>query len=210
MKVIQVRMTFADRQPSEAETAVLWDCLPPARRARLVQQPAEKHLPVLLAYGLLLSLLREQYGWQILPPVATDAGGKAYFPAYPGIHFSLSHTDGAAMAAISDAPVGVDIQRIRPVSQRMLKLLEGERTAENFFTHWVRWEARAKQDGSGLSEMMRREPPMERGHFYNAVEMRAGYAAGVASSGLLPKENIRNVPLDVLTEILPRDKTASP
>ena len=46
--------------------------------------------------------------------------GKPYFPEHPDVHFNLSHTAGAVLVGLSDRPVGVDIEHIRPVSQRTM------------------------------------------------------------------------------------------
>ncbi len=58
------------------------------------------------------------------PLIARTDLGKPYFPEWPGVHFSISHTAAAAMVGLSDRPVGVDIERIRPVSRRLLREVE--------------------------------------------------------------------------------------
>lgn len=177
---VQIGILRLDRPLTEPEYNALWGLLPLSRRERLASQPTEKHAEVLCAYGLLLALLRERYGWQTLPPMETDAHGRPRFAAYPGVFFSVSHTAGVAAAAVSDAPVGVDIQRVRPVSDRMLRLA-GATTAERFFRDWVRWEARAKRAGGGLLPMVRRERPLCEGEVYSPLASFPHYEAGVAA-----------------------------
>ena len=77
----------------------------------------------------------------------------------PDFHFSLSHTDGAVCVAISDSPVGVDIERKREInsslSDRFLTASEREYAstlspdaAENFFFEaWVKKESLFKKNG---------------------------------------------------------------
>ena len=47
----------------------------------------------------------------------------------PDLFFSLSHTDGAVCVAISDKPVGVDIEKVRPLRTEILEraLTQSER-----------------------------------------------------------------------------------
>lgn len=173
----EVRMVRIDRSLTAAEQDALLGLLPPVRQ---MGRPTEKQTEALWAYGLLLALLRERYGRRTLPDVARSAAGKPYFPSYPTVCFSLSHTEGAAAAAVSDAPVGVDIQRVRPLSDRARR--RAPSTAEAFFRDWVRWEARAKRTGGGLLTMVRREPPPAEGEVYTPLAAFPGYEAGVAAA----------------------------
>ena len=77
----------------------------------------------------------------------------------PDFHFSLSHTDGAVCVAISDSPVGVDIERKREInsslSDRFLTASEREyastlspdATDRFFFEAWVKKESLFKKNG---------------------------------------------------------------
>lgn len=194
--MLHVWMIGPDRPLTAEEDAVLFRCLPPARRDRLERQSGEKREEVLLAYGLLRALLFWRYGWRTLPDVATADGGKPYFPAYPTVHFSLSHSSGAAAAAVSDMPVGVDIQRLCPVRPETLARLGGpQQTPEAFFQNWVRWEARAKRAGGGLWHMTRQEPPLRAGEHYTGLDSGPDFFAGVAAGEPMEPELVRRVPL---------------
>ena len=77
----------------------------------------------------------------------------------PDFHFSLSHTDGAVCVAVSRYPVGVDIEKIRPVRQglysRVLTDCEmkciGQMNAiersDFFLCAWVKKESLFKRGG---------------------------------------------------------------
>ena len=147
--MVHVWMVKTDRVLSEEEAAALTACLPPERRVRLAGQLPRQQAEVLWAYGLLLALLRERCGWREIPSMDRTDSGKPFFPGHPQVHFSISHTEGAAAAAVADAPVGVDIQRIQ-TPPRHLARLTGMEEPEPFFESWVRWEARAKRTGTGI------------------------------------------------------------
>ncbi len=165
------------------EEALLMALLPSYRRERLLRiKEPEKRVEPLCAYGLLYLALRQMYGWRRLPAIEYSARGKPYFPAARKVHFNLSHTPGAVLVGLSDAPVGVDIERIRPVNRRTMERICEAGTPEDFFESWVRREARSKRSGVGVSTMLRIEPPLDQGEYYYALHPFPGYAAGVSAS----------------------------
>lgn len=181
--------------PQEVE--IMLRLLPPARRERLLRlQPEEKRREPLCGYLVLCMALRERYGWKKLPEIALTDRGKPYFPEHPDVHFNISHTTGAVLVGVSDEPVGVDIERIRPVSQRAMRRLAAASTEEEFFQSWVRREARSKRSGAGISTMMRSESPLQYGEYYYELDVFPGYAAGVATRSKDLPAPVRKYSLD--------------
>lgn len=197
-------MLRMDRPLTEMEYTAMQALLPPKRRERLAREPVAKHGEVLCAYGLLLALLWMRNGWSKLPAIAVNNTGKPYFPGYPDVFFSISHTDGAAAAAVSARPVGVDIQCIREIPPRLGKRTEYAESPELFFRNWVRWEARAKRVGGGLADMVRQEPPLANGEHYTEAETFVGYAAGIASEEPVLQGAVRRLSTDDLLRLLRR------
>lgn len=186
-----------ERALTGEETAALLALLPPRRRERLLRvSQAEKRREVLCAYGLLYLALRERWDWKELPPMAHAPLGKPYFPDAPAVEFNLSHTAGAVLVGLSDQPLGVDIERIRPVSGRAMHRLAHGETEEAFFKSWVRREARSKCGGGGIGSMLTAEPPLEEGEVFCFLETFPGYAAGVATRGSTVPGTLRTVSLD--------------
>ena len=78
-------------------------------------------------------------------------------------HLCLSHAGPVTVLAISEAPVGVDLERIHTTSeptvsrlfppsfQKEMEGLEGEERDETFTRLWTRLEAALKVDGRGLT-----------------------------------------------------------
>ena len=55
------------------------------------------------------------WGWRALPELARSGRGKPYFRHWPERWFSLSHSGGLTLCALSDdGPVGVDVEVERP------------------------------------------------------------------------------------------------
>lgn len=162
--MVQIWMARVDRELSERESAALTARLPLERRKRLADEQPRQQVDALCAYGLLLALLRERYGWTALPPMERTGNGKPFFPGHPQVHFSISHTAGAAAVAVSDVPVGVDIQHIQTPPRR-LAYLTGLEEPEAFFRSWTQWEARAKRTGTASWIWSGGSRPWRRGRY---------------------------------------------
>jgi 4'-phosphopantetheinyl transferase len=185
-----------ERPLTGQETETMLRLLPTQRRERVLRLPEDKRREPLCAYLLLLLALWQRCRWRELPEIALTAEGKPYFPDHPEVHFNLSHTTGAVLVGLSEQPIGVDIERIRPVSQRSMQRLAGVDTVEEFYQSWVRREARTKRSGEGVVTMMRTEAPLQYGEYYYELDTFPGYAAGVATRDPAPLGKMRKYSLD--------------
>ena len=173
-----------DRRLTEAETEILAAGLPPFWRERAMAREGLARQEALCAYALLQEALWETAGWPHLPETALTARGKPWFPAHPEVHFSISHTRGAALAAVAGEPVGVDMEQIRPLRwPRLQARLGKDLTETEFFRLWVRREARAKRRGQGLGALLGPELPWETGEVCTPLEIFPGYDAALAAGG---------------------------
>ncbi len=186
-----------ERDLTDRESESLTRLLPPERRERLSKAPPAE---VLCAYGLLRLALRVRCGWTDLPRIERSAHGKPFFPDCPEVRFSLSHTLGAALAGLADGPIGVDIQRIRPLRSSAMERICGVSSPDAFFPAWVRRESRSKRTGLGISSMLRQEPPLEDGERYCALDLFPGYDAGVSFGGGEAPGPVRICTLEELLE----------
>ena len=96
------------------------------------------------------------------------------------MHFSISHTSGAVLVGTADHPVGVDIERVRPVSRPALERVGNGTTEESFFRSWVRREARAKRTGTPVE--LRTESALSPEEDYWPLETFPGFFAGVSAA----------------------------
>lgn len=81
-------------------------------------------------YKLLETAFEKIYG-TLMPSLQKNENGKPYFPERPDIYFSLSHSGEYVMCAISDSPVGCDIQKYQKISDKMQKRVFTEKELEN-------------------------------------------------------------------------------
>lgn len=108
-----------------------------------------------LAYRLLALALEREYGLRRLPEIAREPGGKPFFPDRPDICFNLSHSHGAAVCALHDRPVGIDVEKLRPAPRRLAEGMEDEA----FFRLWTAREATVKRRGEGVGALLRSMEP---------------------------------------------------
>ena len=118
----------------------------------------------LLAYGL-----KTLYGLDSVPMIGYGVHGKPCFKYRKDIHFNISHCDGFVACAISDAPVGVDVERIASFSENLLRRVltqeeqdqlfyhpkDSPEYLEKFYRFWTLKESAVKQSGNGLSQELR-------------------------------------------------------
>lgn len=179
---VELWAALLDRPLTERETEALLTLLPPERRARLERvKDRSKWRETLCAYAILRRALWEKYRWKELPEIEISPLGKPSFPAFPTVHFNLSHTGGAVLVGLSDEPIGVDIEKIRPVSERTMRRLADVATEKAFFQSWVRREARSKRTGAGVGTMMEGETTLQYGEYFYYVDTFPEYVAGVAT-----------------------------
>ena len=112
------------------------------------------------AYLLLCDLLRQHYDIEELPILQETPDGKPFLKDYPAIHFNLSHTRGVAACVVSRQPVGIDVERIRPLNnalaRRVLTPAEYQHVKSSaepdieFIHLWTKKEALLKLIGTGI------------------------------------------------------------
>ena len=120
----------------------------------------------LKTYAMLADLLVLEGHTAPLPPFCRSEHGKPFFAPETGLpHFSISHCPAALAVAISDRPIGIDIERIRPVSEALIEhcmnadethlILHAPEPARAFTRLWTRKEALFKLLGTGITDDLR-------------------------------------------------------
>ncbi|MDE6879883.1 MAG: hypothetical protein K2P20_00825 [Oscillospiraceae bacterium] len=128
------------------------------------------------AYRLLELALERERGISPLPELARGVRGKPFFPSLSGVHFNLSHSRGAAVCALHDAPVGVDVERLRQAPRRLAAGMEDAA----FFRLWTGREATIKREGRGVEALLRPVAPDPLCRWLE--NFLPGYAAAVCPS----------------------------
>ena len=158
---------------SKTQLQQLYLRLSPSRKARIDRlRRKEDKLRSLAAELLVYRLLETHYGISSAQLHCKD-NGRPYLPDC-GLHMSISHCEEALACAVSDSPVGIDIERMRPMDLQICRhvcrpeeleyLLANTRTPEScecsdpdilrrFFEIWTAKEAYYKKRGTGITDL---------------------------------------------------------
>ena len=111
-------------------------------------------------YLLLMKLLDEEGITK--PIIKTEKYGKAYISNYEDIHFNVSHSNNMISCAISDRPVGTDIEYNDPqidlniakqyfFNSEYENIMKSPNPPDEFFSYWVLKESYMKYTGLGMN-----------------------------------------------------------
>ena len=117
------------------------------------------------AHGLLAELLKSEYGLSPLPETAREESGKPFFPGFRALRFNLSHSGPLALCGVGAAPLGVDLEVLRPRREGLARYALSEAEYDffrqqggdwgAFYTLWTLKEAKVKCTGRGLRQLAR-------------------------------------------------------
>lgn len=153
---------FFDLKEIDAHTLKhLEYCLPPKRREKCMRYRQDiDRKNCVVAYLLLLHGLYTDYGI-CNPRISYGQSGKPYLRDYPETYFNISHCPCGCVCAVSDSPIGIDIQDIRPFSWLTAKrccskaeldlLKHSANPASEFTKIWVMKESYLKMKGTGIT-----------------------------------------------------------
>lgn len=149
-RTVQTLISFV---PAEKRTCI--------RRQR-IRQNADN---MLVGAALARHLLWQEFRIPCTAVIAYGPYGKPYLMDYPKAHFNISHSGQYVVCAVSDRPVGIDIQEIVPycseIAANVCNLTElahlgvSSEPATEFARIWTKKEAFVKLTGNGITEEMK-------------------------------------------------------
>ena len=106
---------------------------------------------------ILADVLKRDYKIEKCPEILRDEHGKPYLQDNP-LYFNVSHSGEYLAIAVSESPVGIDIQGEKLIKDGMFKkvvqpketLLIGENRQKDFLRLWALKESFVKAEGKGL------------------------------------------------------------
>ena len=113
------------------------------------------------AWLLLRRACCEVWGLDDVPEISQGEHGKPFFADYPDLHFNLSHCTRGAACAVSDRPVGIDIETLQAPHEQLSRhvlsaaeydgMMASERPDVSFTRLWTMKESLSKLSGYGLT-----------------------------------------------------------
>jgi len=118
-----------------------------------------------VVYLLLRLALRDIYGINEILEFDFTKTGKPVLQNYPNIHFSLSHSFNVAVCAVSDKEIGVDVQQISNIKEKVAKRVLADKEFSGFINSlspdeyfcdiWTKKESFLKLTGQGIATELR-------------------------------------------------------
>ena len=173
---------------------------------------------LLLRYGL-----KKYCGITDIPELTFGEHGKPFLKEYPGLYFSMSHARSRAVCTISEVPIGVDIQEMKPLKADIASRYFTEKEQDLYFRAseeecdkilykiWCLKESYVKFTGKGLMEGLETFSVLD--HMMDAGIWQDEYAYSVTTTdykveqGILDIETIKPMTKDELAaKILSKDE----
>jgi 4'-phosphopantetheinyl transferase len=158
------------REPEARDEATHRRCrqfLSPDELTRWGRMPPSQQMLYASAHAGLRTITAAYTGvWPSQVEFRTGEHGKPYVAGFPGLRVNLAHTRGMSLVAVSsDGPVGVDVERVRALTDAQLRpevLLStwerarwsqapAGRRRTDLITYWACKEAVLKASGTGLT-----------------------------------------------------------
>lgn len=156
--MVSLYVTNVSELPDPVEDTKVMEELSKERQKRILSCRREQQRLQSFGAGLLLNKILGRQG--ILPEmVRIDKNGK---PEVDGICFNLSHSGDIVICAVSEKPVGCDIEQLKDAPKQVaersfteeekeyLRQFSEEEYNREFFRIWTRKESYLKMTGTGI------------------------------------------------------------
>jgi len=181
-------MIYIDDQIDQIDIAAVLPRLSEQRREQVLRYRFEQgRRQSAAAYLLLCQGLLLEHGLSEPPTFCYGEHGKPAIVGHPDICFNLSHCRSAAICAVGDRPVGIDIESIREYRESLVRYTMNETEVQQieqsarpdvaFIQLWTMKESLLKLSGDGISNNMKdvlsqASPTI---HFTTVVNLQRGY-----------------------------------
>ncbi|MBR5935627.1 MAG: 4'-phosphopantetheinyl transferase superfamily protein [Bacteroidaceae bacterium] len=174
---------------TDAEVERMIPSVPEPRRSQAL---AFKHtfgrFACLKSYLMLAELLQSEFGLEKFD-IEVGEHGKPYLAGHQDIHFNISHCQNAIAVAVSDRPVGIDVESFRNFNDGLVdktmndleksEIISSAEPRETFAAYWTRKEAVFKLIGTGITDNLH-GILTDKTRTDTIINREKGYAASVA------------------------------
>lgn len=174
-------MIYIDEHPLDFDLQTALQLVSAERREQALRFRHEQGQRLsVCAYRLLQTALKREYGIDEKPHFSYGEHGKPMLTDHPDIHFSLSHCREAVACAISQHPIGIDIERIRKYDRSLVEYTMNEEEQqqiadspepESAFTRlWTMKESLLKFEGTGIRNDLKSVLQNTTCHFHTIMQ----------------------------------------
>lgn len=173
-----MEVRFLDWQAVSDEQLTLWESWSSTEKQRRMERMTpQKRLQSLCGDALARQMLSKVLG--IAPQEIVFTYTENGKPLVDGLYFNVSHSGNLVGCAVSQRPVGLDLEQIRPAPPRLRCAMEAEgESDEAFFRLWTKREALLKCRGETIAQW-RSADWQEENYTFSEPEVPNGYCACV-------------------------------
>lgn len=160
------------------EQIALWESwLTQEKRQRLEQMTPQRRRQSLCGDALARQMLATVLG--IAPQDVAFTYTKSGKPLVNGAYFSISHSGDLVGCAVSEYPIGLDVEQIRSAPPRLCRALDAEgKSDRDFFQLWTKREALLKCRGETVAKW-RNQDWQQENYKFSMPEVPDGYCATI-------------------------------
>lgn len=151
---------------TDSEVEEMLAMLPEWRKAQINgYRSVSRKREAVIASTMLTNMLKRHFGISILPEFEIGEHGKPSLKGFTDIHFNISHCSKAVCCAVSDAPIGIDIEGLGRYKETLARhcmndeeistILSASSPDTEFTRLWTQKEAILKLTGEGITTDMR-------------------------------------------------------
>jgi len=137
---------------------------------------------------------------------SNNAFGKPFLKGFPKFQYNVSHTKNALVIAVSEKPIGVDIEKFKDSDMKIARrffhnneieyILSSKNQDEAFYEIWTKKEAYIKWVGKGLSMLLKSFDVTS----YELAEMIRGFRVEEYTLAVCCEDIIAQSEVEILTE----------
>lgn len=159
-----IYLVKTDTHISESDFGYLLSFIDIKKKERILKQRIRQNAVNMLIGEILTRVtIKKNFGIAITEQkFSYEKNGKPYLCGYPEIHFNLSHSGKYVVCALSDKPIGIDVQKVnrynpdvakRVCSNVEVEQIENSADIDSEFTKlWTKKEAVLKKYGTGICD----------------------------------------------------------
>lgn len=178
--MFQTRIFIASTKNLENKKAFkdFYEKVPDYRKRKIDSCSSEKEKRLSLAAGILLSkaILYAGFDESCLDYDYKESG-MPYFKNEPNLHFSISKSEERAICAISENPIGVDVEFIKEKN-------------EKDYEAWTKTESYAKATNTNLADLIEGKTVFNTEFRFYFPSFKDGYKYAICSEEFLNEQQI--------------------
>ena len=163
--ILEIFMASSRDGLKKTEYDILLSAVPEEKRQQIQNQKIKHNADnSLIGIALVMAGVSKTFSVPVKNIKIGYQKGKPYIKSHKDIHISISHSKDLVICAVSDVPVGIDVEKIRPYNPSVAhKIFHKEEIMSDsrYTKEWTSLESYLKLKGTGLLDWRNTRLPAE-------------------------------------------------